>query len=311
MGTLILLTILVIGYSKTKSNFKSRYKFVRLSNWEQYFQCATEGFYLFIYAFFFYIFFNIIIIRLNDLCYLLAICSTTPQNTSSQHSGIFIYIKNIFDIDLKETLIEYHICFIFLISWILVFIDKSINSKIDIRSQLDAILSNEESIGINQLETILITHILENQEAISDPSKNFSLLSFSLESNKVYIGLILHGYNLKFDDSSYISLLPFFSGYRKEDNHQLHLRNNYLKYSSNELDTDNQPTESNPTNVETLRNIEGKYTVTLPIKKIQSINKFDTDTYQEYIEATKRADNVEKNKIKTTLKIFKELIYKS
>ena len=71
----------------------------------------------------------------------------------------------------------------------------------------------------------MIKHILENQEIITNMSSDkgktnnsqvFSLLSFTLQSNKVYIGFILEEYNVKFDDASYISLIPLLSGYRDE-----------------------------------------------------------------------------------------------
>ncbi|MCC5898079.1 MAG: hypothetical protein JJU32_09205 [Phormidium sp. BM_Day4_Bin.17] len=104
------------------------------------------------------------------------------------------------------------------------------------------------------------------------------LLLLTLKSGKVYIGITTVAYNPAVD-RKYIQLLPFFSGYRKEDDKTLVLTTPYIDaYEAmiQERSQPNSPPRDRPVEV---GDYAETFEVVLPVVEIQSASRFDVVRY--------------------------------
>lgn len=109
------------------------------------------------------------------------------------------------------------------------------------------------------------------------------LLLFTLKSGKVYIGITTVAYNPGVD-RKYIQLLPFFSGYRKEEDKTLVLTTSYLQADeamTQERSQPNSPSGDRPVEPVEIGDDAETFEVVLPVVEIQSASRFDITRYDQ------------------------------
>jgi len=125
------------------------------------------------------------------------------------------------------------------------------------------------------------------------------MISVSVENGKVYIGYLTSNYNPAFPMES-ISLIPAFSGHRKDDTKELVLDLNYIEvYKAvqpdlhdklltaflRELEENPKVSEDKffPAVMQRLAfDVGHEYEIILPITQVQSANVFHVDTYAKH-----------------------------
>lgn len=115
----------------------------------------------------------------------------------------------------------------------------------------------------------------ENQDTIlkivSDAIIEQQLVRITLKSRKIYIGRLIEDDPLSIIDMDNLSIVPFLSGYRKEDDLQMTIKNNYYKvYEAANLIDDQKITNLS------------KFTIVVKMSEVESIGFFDLEYMEKF-----------------------------
>ena len=111
---------------------------------------------------------------------------------------------------------------------------------------------------------------------LSRASRETKLVSITLRSRKVYIGLVTRTINPMYD-RKYIQLLPIKSGYRDSTSFKLNLAVDYAAVYAKIIRQELEMIKTGVTD----------FDIVIPVSEIQSINLFDPRAYSEFNPATK------------------------
>lgn len=111
---------------------------------------------------------------------------------------------------------------------------------------------------------------------LSRASRETKLVSITLRSRKVYIGLVTRTINPMYD-RKYIQLLPIKSGYRDATSFKLNLAVDYAAVYAKIIRQE----------LEMIKTGVSDFEIVIPVSEIQSINLFDPTAYTEFNPATK------------------------
>lgn len=105
---------------------------------------------------------------------------------------------------------------------------------------------------------------------------NAEIIMVTLDTGKVYSGLILDAIDMEKPEMDYLALCPYKSGYRDQKTQVIRFTNNYWSYFKSIY----HHYQSEPNSFTKISNEIRKYSIVLPLKHIVSIENYDPVTFE-------------------------------
>ncbi|MEY8185560.1 hypothetical protein AB9C95_11215 [Serratia marcescens] len=261
MSAALVVVVLVCGYLYINSHIPSKILFKKTTGWQSYFQVALKGSIYLTIAF-------LLLSFVWSIAFILMFILNIPTFLGADYS------KFTFAIDLLEFKIAglgFPFILLVALTSALSFgeskqVEKNLK-KAAYRRQLFEEISSSSSIESMMLESI--------------DSKSHLLVSITLKSRKVYIGMV-HEARLEEHDTDVIVIIPFLSGYRHKDTLSFVEEVNYADHYK-ECDI---TLTSTPLSYTQYRHI-------IPRDQIESFSLFNSDMYNKFKQQKELKDSPE------------------
>jgi hypothetical protein len=249
MSAIFLMIILISGYFFIDSHLKFKYNFSKSKGWETYFQVALFGFGFFLLSAIILAIISIIII---------SACIAYTYYQYKEVEIVFYLASKLLHLQILG--LSFPLLLILagtmIISIIFSIITDSSLKKPEIRKQMFKSIAD-----CNSIENILYESI---------ESKSSLLVSISMKSRKVYVGMVQEA-RIDNMDKDNIVIIPILSGYRDKDTLSFIEDVNYAKHFSDEKITfDSKPLSLN------------QYRHVIPTEQIESISLFNSENYNKF-----------------------------
>lgn len=255
MGALVLGVILITGYIFILSHPKERYQSKRVEGYKLYFRAGIWG-----------VGFTLAAGLVSLLFDLLDIPSLLLSNYDIKLSD---FNSNTLEFtDLKKIT--------FLIATFAFSLVPSLASYIWF-----GILNKEAKL--NALLSVVRHHPFER--LLMEATMKMHPISLTLDSGKVYVGLITDQPAIEHGQLEYIRLLPLLSGWRCSEKKLITFTTNYYQHYENVIDLEtNEPLRDNHLTLD-------DFEIVVPEREISSLGRFDLDTYKQFRSNSDRVDD--------------------
>lgn len=248
MESAFILAVAVSGFLFVNLNLSSRYKFKRAQDWSAYLYVVAWGLPFFLISWG-------VISLLSHFGILKLLYEDYLKDTLKLSS----IVTPVVGLDEKKAILKSSLIVIssLLLSYITGFIITQYYKHCPVQKLKRLALIVE----YNALESLLLEAHIKN-----------SPILLTLSSSKVYVGFVTRLPKLEDGEQRYLSLLPLFSGYRKQDTNQIKFLTNY--YAHYEYLLNEEESERNPSD----------FKITFPVNEIISISFFDMESFNHFAE---------------------------
>jgi len=250
MSAALIVIVLVCGYLYINSHIPSKLKFKKSTGWQSYFQVALKGSY--------YVFVSFISLLVVWLILLATMWLLNFPLLFTDRYKEFTFAYDILNV--KFAGLELPFVLLVFITAVLSFVESK-NEEKKLRDNRERLRLYKEIADASPIEAIMLE---------SMTSKNNLMVSVSLKSRKVYVGII-HEARLEDHDTDTIVIIPFLSGYRDKDTLSFVEEINYAEhYKECGVTFDSQQITLS------------QYRHVIPRDQIESVSLFNSDMYTKF-----------------------------
>ena len=250
MSAALIVVVLVCGYMYINSHIPSKHQFKKSTGWQSYFQVALKGAYYVCISFLMLLACWILLLLIMFIFNIVIFFKADPE-----------YFTFAYDI-LQVKFVGLGLPFVLLvvIAGMLSFVESN-NEEKKLTDPKQRELIFKEIAHSNPIEGIILE---------SSMSNNNLLVSITLKSRKVYVGMPQE-LRLEHLNTDVIVVIPFLSGYRDKDTLAFVEEVNYADhYKECNIDFDTEPLSLQ------------QYRHVLPRDQIESVSLFNAQVYQKF-----------------------------
>lgn len=250
MSAALIVIVLVCGYLYINSHIPSKHKFKKSTGWHSYFQVALKGSY---YVFVSFITLLIVWVILLATMWLLNL----PLIFTDKYKA-FTFAYDILNVKFVGLGLPF---FLLVFVTALMSFGESKNEEKKLKNNSERLRLYKEIADASPIEAIMLESMTSN---------NNLMVSISMKSRKVYIGII-HEARLEDHDTDTIVIIPFLSGYRDKDTLNFVEEVNYAEhYNECGITYDSHPISLS------------QYRHVIPRDQIESVSLFNSDMYTKF-----------------------------
>lgn len=251
MWAIFAVFILAGGYVYVDADLPSKYKLRKSDGWKTYFLVALKGVEFVMFG---------LLLAVVVISFLYA--SMFVLNIPTYIFGWYSPFSYAYEL-MGKSFLEAKVPFIIWgVSTLILSVGSAENIRKYYKSSENRVKGFREIAKSSAIESIILESL--------DKMKDGVLLFITLKSRKVYIGVV-DGVRLESMDTSYLTIIPFISGYRDEETLTFHKKHDYSEiYNEMNISSNSSPLTIN------------QFRVVIPQDEIDSLSLFHLDVYERF-----------------------------